>query len=148
MTHVKFNRRPIDRSIYSFVDDLFSELPDFFKNDPAVTNWKGSIPVNIIESENGYKLEAIAPGFEKADFKINLDDNLLTISGERKAESRNENEKKIRSEFSYASFKRTFTLSEKVEATKIGASYINGVLILNLPKKEVVKESAKEIEIR
>jgi HSP20 family protein len=130
------------------VDDLFSEFPGFFKNDPAVTNRKGITPVNIIESEKGFRLEIVAPGFEKSDFKVTLDQTLLTISGERKVEQKNEEGKKVRSEYGYPGFKRSFTLNETVDATQIAANYINGVLILNLPKKEEVKEAAKEIEIR
>jgi HSP20 family protein len=147
MTHLKFSR-PIESSFNSFVDDLFSEFPAFLKNDHAVTNRRGSVPVNITESDEGYRLEVIVPGYEKNDFKINLDQNLLTVSGEKKVENKSENEKKIRREYEHATFKRTFTLNEKVDATRIGASYINGVLVLNLPKKEVVKESAKEIEVK
>jgi HSP20 family protein len=93
-------------------------------------------------------LEVIAPGFEKTDFNINLDQNLLTISAEKKDDVKQENEKQIRREYSYRSFKRSFTLDEKIDATNIEASYINGVLTLNLPKKEVVKAKATEITIK
>jgi HSP20 family protein len=72
----------------------------------------------------------------------------LTISAEKKDEVKKENEKQIRREYSYRSFKRSFTLDEKIDATNIEASYINGVLTLNLPKKEVVKASATEIVIK
>ena len=90
----------------------------------------------------------MAPGFEKTDFIINLDQNLLTISAEKKDEVNQENEKQIRREYSYRSFKRSFTLDEKVDATNIEASYINGVLTLNLPKKETVKASTTKIVIK
>src|SRR6188474_47504 len=146
MTHVKFTSRPVDRSFNSFVDDLFSEFPGFFKNDPGMTNRKGSTTVNIIESEKSFRREIVAPGFEKSDFKVNLDQDLLTISGEKKVVQNKEEGKKVRSEYSYPAFKRSFTLNEMVDATQIEANYINGILILNLPKKEIVKESAKEIE--
>src|SRR5688572_19334472 len=148
MTHVKFIRRPYEKTFNSMVEDLFADFPGFFKNDPAVTNLKGSIPVNIMETGSGYQLEVIAPGFEKNDFKVNLDQQLLTISAEKKAENNSESGKKIRSEFEFRSFKRSFTMNEQIDATKIEASYINGVLLLNLPKKEEVKEAAKEIEIK
>jgi HSP20 family protein len=90
----------------------------------------------------------VAPGFEKTDFTVNLDQNLLTISAEKKDEAKVENEKQIRREHSFRSFKRSFTIDEKIDATNIEASYINGVLILNLPKKETVKASATKIVIR
>ncbi len=147
MTHVKFNRRPFERSLNSLVDDLFAELPVLFKNDLHQPQWKGYVPVNIVETDKAYNLEVVAPGFEKPDFKVNLDDNVLTISAEKKEASKDENTKPIRREYNYRSFKRSFTIDEKIDAAGIRAEYVNGVLTLNLPKKEIVKESAKEINI-
>jgi HSP20 family protein len=147
MTHVKFNNRPFEHSLNNFVDDLFSELPVLFKNDFGVTQSKGFTPVNITETANGYQVEVIAPGFEKTDFKVTLEQNLLTVSGERKDQPLKENEKKVRNEYGYRSFKRSFTIDEKIDATGIQANYVNGVLVLNLPKKEDVKAPAKEIVI-
>ena len=103
--------------------------------------------MNVKETEKSYQLEVIVPGFEKTDFKINLDQNLLTISGEKKNEMK-ENEKQIRREYSYHSFKRSFTIDEKIDATNIDANYVNGVLTLNLLKKEEVKVQATEIIIK
>ena len=148
MLNVNFKQKPFEGTVNSFVDELFSELPVLFKNDFNNPERKGSVPVNVKETENGYQLEVIAPGFDKADFKINLDDSLLTISAEKKTEEKKETDKQIRREFSFRSFKRSFTVDATIDATKIDASYINGVLILNLPKKEVVKASAKEIIIK
>ena len=119
----------------------------FFKNDFNNTERKGSVPVNVKATANGYQLEVVAPGFEKADFKIKLDDSLLTISADNKIEEKKESDKQIRREYSYRSFKRSFTVDSTIDATKIDATYVNGVLILNLPKKEEVKASAKEIII-
>jgi HSP20 family protein len=150
MTTVKFNRKPFN----SFVDDFFTELPALFKNDFNNYEQKGLIPVNVKETDKSYRLEVIAPGFEKTDFKVNLDQNLLTISVEKKEEVKNDTSsslsvtKEIRREYSYRSFKRSFTIDEKIDATTIEASYINGVLVLNLPKKEEVKVSATEIAIK
>lgn len=147
MTYTKFNRKPFENNFNSFVDDLFTELPNFLKNEFNQTVRKGFVPVNVKETENGYQLEVVAPGFEKADFKIKIDQNLLTISAERKSETK-ENEKQIRREYSYDSFKRSFTIDEKIDATSIGASYVNGVLTLNLPTKEEVKTPVTEIVIK
>lgn len=147
MTYTKFNQKPFENNFNSFVDDLFTELPNFLKNEFNQTVRKGFVPLNIKETENGYQLEVVAPGFEKADFKIKIDQNLLTISGERKSDVK-ENEKQIRREYSYNSFKRSFTIDEKIDATNIGANYVNGVLILNLPKKEEVKTPVTEIVIK
>ncbi len=147
MLNVNFKQKPFEGSMNNLVDELFKELPMFFKNDFNNTERKGSVPVNVKETANGYQLEVVAPGFEKADFKINLDDSLLTISAERKNDEKYESDKQIRREYSYLSFKRSFTVDTKIDATKIEASYINGVLILNLPMKEEVKASVKEIII-
>ena len=148
MTHVKFNRKPFEGSFNNLVDELFTELPVLFESELNQNFNKGFIPVNIKETEKSYQLEVVAPGFEKTDFKINLDQSLLTVSAEKKEEVKDEKQKQIRREYSYQSFKRSFTVDEKIDATNIEASYINGVLILNLPKKEVVRTSATEISIK
>ena len=150
MTQVKFNRKPFEGSFNSLVDDLFAEFPVLYKNEQ---NWKGTAPVNIKETEKNYSIEIIAPGFEKTDFKVSLEKQLLTISAEKKNEvnedsDSNRTEKQIRKEYSYRSFKRSFTLDEKTDGTNIDAKYVNGVLTLNLPKKEVVKPIVQEINIQ
>ena len=150
MTHVKFNRKPFDGTFNSFVDDLLAEFPVLYKNEQT---WKGSVPANIKETDKNYSIEIVAPGFEKTDFKISLEQQLLTISAEKKNEVKedsdsNRNEKQIRKEYNYRSFKRSFTLDEKTDGTNIDAKYVNGVLTLNLPKKEEVKPSVQEINIK
>lgn len=143
MTYVRFNTKPFEKSVNSFVDDLMTELPALFN-----TNGSGSTPVNIYEDEKAYKLEVIAPGFDKSDFKVNLDQGILTISAEKKNESKEESPKQVRREYSFRSFKRSFTVDDKIDASNIEAGYVNGVLTLNLPKKETVKASATEITIK
>lgn len=147
MTQVKFNNRNYDRSFNNMVDELFNGLPVLFNEGYNSLTKQGYVPVNIKETETGYSVDVVAPGFEKSDFKVNLDSNILTISAEKKAEEKNESEKQIRREYSYKSFKRSFTIDEKIDATAIEASYVNGVLRLNLPKKTEVREAAKEITI-
>ncbi len=149
MTNVKFNSKPFEGTFNNLVDDLFSELPGLFKNEFNNGERKGFVPVNVKETDKSYLLEVVAPGFEKTDFKVKLDQSLLTISAEKKEQVKDTPlEKQIRREYNYRSFKRSFTLDEKIDATNIDASYINGVLALNLPKKEVVKASATEIVIK
>jgi len=148
MTQVKFSRRPFETSLNNFVDDLLADMPVIFKNGNGQNGNKGFVPVNISETEKNYHLEVIAPGFEKSDFKVNLDQDVLTIAAEKQSESKNENEKEIRKEYSYRSFKRSFTLDEKIDAAGIEAKYVNGILTLNLPKKEEVKSASKEINIQ
>mgnify|MGYP001298478429 CR=1 FL=1 len=147
MTNVKFINRPFDSNINQIVDSLFSELPVLFRQNFDETMTKGSVPVNVKETAKGYELEFVAPGFDKTDFKVNLDKNLLTVAAEKKAETKQENEKQLRREFSFRSFKRTFTLDEQIDATNISATYVNGILVLNLPRKVEVKVPATEIQI-
>lgn len=148
MTLVRFSRKPFERNFNSVADHFFTDFPLVFKNDGDVTQWQSAVPVNIKETEKSYQLEIVAPGFEKADFNIHLDQDILTISAEKKSEEKKETEKQIRREYASRSFKRSFTLDEKIDATNTDASYVNGILVLNLPKKEAVKASAKEIVIK
>jgi HSP20 family protein len=148
MTQVKFSRRPFETSFNNLVDDLFSEMPVLFKNGSVQSPWKGFAPANIKETSKNYNIDVVAPGFEKADFQVNLDQDILTISAEKKDETKNEGEKEIRREYSYRSFKRSFTLDEKVDAAGIEAKYVNGILTLNLPKREEVKTASKVISIQ
>jgi HSP20 family protein len=147
MTNVKFNLQPFEKSFNSLVDELFSEMPVVFKNDFNKSTMQGLVPVNVKEIGTAFELELVAPGFVKEDFKVNLENGILTISAEKKDEVKQENEKQIRKEYSYKSFKRSFTIDDKIDATNIDAKYINGVLRLNLPKKAEVKPSATEIKI-
>jgi len=147
MTQSKFHNRNFDRNFDNMVDELFNGLPVVLNDGYNFLTKQGYVPVNIKENANGYTLEVVAPGFEKTDFKVNLDNNVLTVSAEKKSEEKVENEKQIRKEYSYRSFKRSFTIDDKVDATAVEASYVNGVLTLNLPKKAEVKEAAKDIKI-
>lgn len=147
MTVVKLNR---PTNGFDLLENFFNEIPTMFK-DEVVTNSKTSVPVNIEETRDAYLLEVIAPGFEKTDFAVNLDKNILTISGEKKSESseqKDAEQKEIRREYIHRSFKRVFTLDEKIDGEKIEAKYVNGVLTLNLPKKVEVKAATKEISVQ
>lgn len=148
MTQVRFSRKPFETTFNSLVDDLFAEMPVLFKNGNNQSQWTGFAPVNIKETEKNYSIDVVAPGFEKTDFKVNLEQDVLTISAEKKSETKNGGEKEIRKEYSYRSFKRSFTLDEKIDADTIEAKYVNGVLTLNLSKKEEVKSASKEISIQ
>jgi HSP20 family protein len=145
MTLVRFNQKPIDRKVNSFFEDFFNQFPSRAVNEDFVTS---SVPVNIRENEKAYTIEVVAPGMDKSDFKVNVDNNILTISAEKKAESNKENERMVRREFIYKSFARTFTLDETINAENIHAKYDSGVLTLELPKKEEAKIQPKEISIQ
>ena len=139
---VKVNNRPMTRGF----DSIFNE---FFNEFPAKMQSKLNFPpVNIHENENSYEVELSVPGRNKEDFKISLEQGLLTISFEKKEENKTEGQKTLRREFSYQSFTRSFNLDESVDAENIQAKYENGILYLTLPKKEEAKPSKKEISIQ
>lgn len=126
----------------SVFDELFR--PDFGGrqlnyNTPAVP------PVNIKETENAFEVELSAPGKQKEDFNIEVDNGLLTISSEIKSENNVEEGKYTRREFSFASFKRSFTLPDTVNENDIKATYDAGVLKIFLPKKEEALPKAKRV---
>jgi HSP20 family protein len=129
-------------------------MNDFFQEFPtAVTKTVREDvlhfpPVNIHEDEQSYTLSMAAPGYEKTDFNVEMNDNILTISAEKKAEQKEETSKTIRREFSYKSFKRSFTIDEKIDKDNIQAKYENGVLTLQLPKKMEVAKNNKVISIQ
>jgi HSP20 family protein len=146
MTQVRLNNFPSGRSFNNLMDDFFATVPSILRDELVPS--RQHVPVNIKETETDYHLEVVAPGFEKENFKINLDNKILTIEGEKKTEEENKNEKLVRREFRSQSFKRSFTIDEKIDTENISAKYVNGVLTLNLPKKGDVKPSTKQISIQ
>jgi HSP20 family protein len=146
MTFVKVNN-PIAKSFDGFVNDIFNELPATFGKTLREDVFSFP-PVNITEKIGSYNLEVAAPGLQKENFTVKLDSNLLTISAEKKEEVKDETAKVIRKEYGSKSFKRSFTLDEKIEAGNISAKYENGILKVELPKKEIVKATAQEITIQ
>jgi HSP20 family protein len=144
MTLVRFQNRPNGAFAFNnLLSDVFPQLPSLYKED-----LKNLVPVNIRETEKEYVLELVAPGLNKEDFSVKVENSLLTISAEKKEEALNEGEKQIRKEFKFQAFKRSFTLDEKINADDVSAQYVNGVLTLNLPKKEEVKPATKQISIQ
>ncbi len=144
MSIVRYNS-----TLNDFVPTTFSNLIDRFFNE-SLSRQGGSaysfVPkVDIVENEKSFELQIAVPGMNKEDFKIDLNDNFLTISGERKfTKERSENH--FRSiETQYGSFSRSFSMPENVDATKITAQYNNGILELVIPKdeKKVLKTTIK-----
>ncbi len=145
MTYVKFNQ-PAMKTLDSFLNNILDETPSSDRYRDQSNNF--NFPqVNISETKDLYELEFNVPGRNKEDFKITVDKNILTISFDKKEESKDENKKQIKKEFSLQSFKRSFTLDEKIVSENIAAKYENGLLILSLPKKEEVKVEAKQISV-
>ncbi|HUZ60435.1 MAG TPA: Hsp20/alpha crystallin family protein [Hanamia sp.] len=141
MTTLKFNQ-PTLKTLDSFLDNLLNDLP-------VTSNSNLNFPaVNIAETKDDYELEFNVPGRKKEDFKITVDKNILTVSFEKKEEQKEEGKQFIKREFVTQSFKRSFTLDEKINADEINAKYEDGLLLLTLPKKEEVKVLPKEIAIK
>lgn len=127
------------------VDDLFSRNFSDVAGGSLLRNQTPAL--NILELDNEFKLELAAPGLEKSDFKIQIENNFLTISAEKKEEKNEEKENYRRREFSYQSFKRSFELPKDVNAEGIAAKYENGILNVSIPKTVVAQKSNKTIEI-
>jgi HSP20 family protein len=129
----------------SLVEDFFNqEMPSFASNG----NTLRSIPsVNIKENEQGYSIEVAAPGLEKQDFHIDLDQDTLKISVSKESKSEESKEGYSRKEFSYHSFSRAFTLPKTIDASKIKAGYEQGILQIDLPKRMEEIKTPKRIEI-
>lgn len=132
---------------------LPSIFNDFFDNDWMLKANSTAPAINVIESENNYKVELAAPGMTKEDFNVRIDeDNNLVISMEKKNE--NQEEKKdgryLRREFSYTKFQQTMILPENVDKENISAQVENGVLMIELPKlsEEEIKKAEKQIEVK
>jgi HSP20 family protein len=148
MALVKYEPSRLFPAFSSLFDDFFNtELGNWRHNNFSSTNT--TLPaVNIKEDGEGFTVEMAAPGMEKSDFKINLDNNVLTISSAKQEEKKEEQEKYTRREFAYYSFQRSFTLPESANSEKIEAKYENGVLSVSIPKKEEAKtQPARQIEI-
>lgn len=130
-----------------FVPTPFSALVDRFFND-SVTRSGGSsfVPkVDIVESPEAFEVHLTAPNLSKDDFKIEINDNYLTVSGERKFSNEKKDKNYHSIETHYGSFSRSFTLPENTDASKINAKYNNGILELTIPKdeKKVLKQTIK-----
>jgi HSP20 family protein len=126
-------------------------MPGIFDDDffPVLSNKTNSMPaVNIREDEKNYVLDLAVPGIEKKDLKIDMNEDVLTISSEIKNETEESKNGYKRKEFSYSAFCRSFTIPENVNREKIGANYKDGVLTVSLPKQDDEKTRiAKQIEI-
>ena len=146
MTFVKLNNRAFNNS-NGLIENLFNGFP-FVTNDESLIPRTGSVLVNIKENKDAYILDLIVPGFDKNDIQVNLENEILTISGEKKNDVNDESIKYVRKEYQFPSFKRTFTVAKEINEAEIEAKYENGVLSLNLPKKVESKESPKNILIQ
>lgn len=141
--------RTSNRLYPTVFNQLFNrELVDW--NNTGFSAEDSTLPaVNILEDENRIQIEVAAPGMKKADFKIDLDQNRLTVAAEVSAENSESGERYSRKEFNYRSFRRLFNIPvETINGDQIEASYKDGILLLTLPKREELKpKPARAIEI-
>ncbi|MFP4091189.1 MAG: Hsp20/alpha crystallin family protein [Cyclobacteriaceae bacterium] len=146
MTLIRYNNR-----FPRFFDDFFTkELNGWMNSESQVANY--TLPaVNVKETEEGFELELAVPGMKKEDFKVELDQDMITISAEKehKTEEKNKEGRYSRREFQYHSFRRSFRLPKhQINGDKVEARYENGILYLNIPKREEAKvKPARQIEI-
>ncbi|MBK6950950.1 MAG: Hsp20/alpha crystallin family protein [Crocinitomicaceae bacterium] len=130
--------------------DVFGNI---FNNDwvNMPTNLKeqfGSFPaVNVKETDADFQIEMAAPGKQKEDFKIDVNENMLTISSEKTNSKEEVEDKYTRKEFSYQSFKRSFKLPEIADSDNTTATYTDGILKISIPKKDTKKHGVKTIAI-
>ena len=125
-----------------------SIMDDFFN-----TNWNFDIPtysnslpaVNIKETDKEFSLQIASPGLTKEDFQVSFEENVLLIEVVKKDDVKENNTDFTRFEFDYNSFKRSFTIPESVDTSKIEALYLNGVLNINLPKKKETQPLPKKL---
>jgi len=126
-------------------------MPNFFDEDlfPVLNNRISSTPaVNIREDEKNYVLDLAIPGIDKKELKIDVNEDVLTISSEHKNESEENGNGYKRKEFSYSAFSRSFYIPENVNKEKIEANYKDGVLSLSLPKQDEEKSKlTRKIEV-
>jgi HSP20 family protein len=141
-------------STSNWVDQLFQNNLNRFFNDDfwgfSGIDQQINVPVNLRETDQAYEMSLIAPGLRKEDFKLNVTNDMLTVSYEQKQEQNEENAQEgwLRKEYKMQSFSRSFSLDDSVDINKITASYDNGVLHLSLPKKESARRITKTIEIK
>jgi HSP20 family protein len=146
MTLVKFNNNKGANALMPGFNDVFESIfNDTFFNDRLIAR----VPaVNISETAENYHLELAAPGLKKQDFKISLDRQVLNISVEQQNESSDEGKRFSKREFSYTSFVRSFTLPDLADHSRIEAAYEDGVLKVDIAKKEEAKMASRQIELK
>ncbi|ATP57800.1 heat-shock protein [Pedobacter ginsengisoli] len=146
MTLVKFNPENKRNSLIPGFNDVFDSIfNDTFFADRMVARVPAA---NISESADYYHVELAAPGLKKEDFKLNLEMNVLSISVEQRTDDKQEERNYAKREYSYSSFVRSFTLPESADENGIQATYNDGVLAINIPKREEAKTVSRQIEIK
>lgn len=146
MSLVKFNNGAKNTGLMNDFNDVFGSIfTDALLPNHLITKMPA---VNISETNDQYHIEMAVPGLKKEDFKVNIEGDVLTISAEVKKEEKKEEKQYKKQEFSYTSFLRSFTLPDSVDADSVDASYKDGVLVIEVAKKEEAKNAVRQIEIK
>lgn len=142
---VKFRPFPATKVFSNgLLDELFNRNVSHFIGSDGVATQPA---VNILENQDAFKVEVVAPGFEKTDFELKVEKNVLTVLAKREQKTEENVEQYTRREFRYESFQRSFNLPETVNQEAVAAVYDKGILTVTLPKKEEAKPVVKSIEI-
>lgn len=134
------------RDLQREVDDIFSRFFDRSGDSGSSTSAVWAPKTDLVETDDEFRLHLDVPGMSKEDITINLQNNTLTVSGERRSTRKNEGDDYVRVERSFGNFHRTFTLPNSVDAEGIEAEYDSGVLTITVPKTE--KAARRRIEIQ
>jgi HSP20 family protein len=138
--------RPVT-SIPSLFEDFFKPLNTWFDYNSPMTKMTTVPAVNIVENSTDFTVSLAVPGMTKDDFKIDVEDDMITISAQKEENNEEKDKKFTRREYNYSSFSRSFTLPENVKQDAIEAEYLDGVLQLLLPKKEEAKATVATRQI-
>lgn len=145
MTLVKFNPNTKNSLMPGFNDVFDSIFNDTFFSDRMMTKVPAA---NISESPDHFHVELAAPGLKKEDFKLKLERDVLSISVEQVHDGENQERNYAKREYSYSSFVRSFTLPETADQNGIEARYADGILCIDIPKREEAKVQSRQIEIK
>ena len=147
MSLIKWNQPSPLTGRRNWIENFFSETDDFFKN----WDWdRGSnVPaINVKEEKDAFLIEIAAPGMKKEDFKVEMENGVLTISASAEEKKEEKTAEYRRQEFSFRNFRRTFWMPENVAPDKISAHYENGLLKLTLPKTPALATAmSKKIQV-
>lgn len=146
---IRRNRTPF-ASLQNEINRLFEE---FFDSESSFlpASWTGgahSPALDIIETDKSFKIEAELPGMDQDDVEVNINDNYLTIKGEKKAYKEDKDENYVRRERSYGSYQRTVALPETANADKAKATFKKGVLWVEIPKKAEAVKPSRKVEVK
>ena len=131
----------------AYWDDFFNDR--FFNRVHSWNHQSHSPAVNVSEDEKAYRIEVAVPGMSRKDFNLEIEDDVLTISTEKKESKKDQKVNYLRREFNYQGFKRSFQLPETIDQENIEARHESGILTVSLPKREeVIQKAPKQIEVQ